>query len=84
MSEPIKLVVRRGALRRFDALNRKAAHLQVEVIWDRRQRARRRSDAAPATERRIQERRTQERRQSLPFTWNVADFTVVVPRRTAK
>ena len=34
--KPIGIVVRRGALRRFDSMTRKTAELPVEVTWDRR------------------------------------------------
>jgi hypothetical protein len=77
MSEPIVLVVRRGALRRYDALKRKASDLQqVEVIWDRREQSRRRAASAPEAERRVA-----DRRQPSSFTWKTADFVVAVPSR---
>jgi hypothetical protein len=79
MSEPIVLVVKRGAQRRFEALKRQTSDLQVEVIWDRRSRSRRSARSTPATE-----RRSSERRQPQSFTWNAADFTVAVPSRSAK
>lgn len=79
MSEPIVLVVKRGALRRFDALKRRTSDLQVEVIWDRRTQSRRTTGAAPSIE-----RRTGERRRPQTFTWNAAEFTVAVPSREAK
>ena len=70
--KPIGIVVRRGALRRFDALTRKAADLPVDVTWDRRTAQRRESgNTADA------ERRSGDRRQEPPFTWQVADFVVV-------
>ena len=70
--KPIGIVVRRGALRRFDALTRKTADLPVDVTWDRRTGQRRASgDAAGA------ERRSGERRKEPPYTWQVADFVVV-------
>ena len=70
--KPIGIVVRRGALRRFDALTRKTAELPVVVSWDRRTRQRRSSGAeAPV------ERRSDDRRAAPPFTWEAADFVVV-------
>ena len=69
---PIGIVVRRGALRRFDALTQKTAELPVEVSWDRRTDLRRAtSESAPV------ERRSGDRRKSPPFTWEAADFVVV-------
>jgi hypothetical protein len=69
---PIGIVVRRGALRRFDALTRKTAELPVEISWDRRTDHRRgTSESAPV------ERRAGDRRKSPPFTWDAADFVVV-------
>ena len=70
--KPVGIVVRRGALRRFDALTRKTAELPVEVSWDRRTECRRESsETAPV------ERRSGDRRKRPPFTWEVADFVVV-------
>jgi len=70
--KPVGIVVRRGALRRFDALTRKTADLPVAVSWDRRT-GHRRASAEPASA----ERRATDRRQAPPFTWEVADFVVV-------
>jgi len=70
--KPIGIVVRRGALRRFDALTRKTAELPVEVTWDRRTEQRRASGITADVERRSGDRRTEP-----PFTWQVADFVVV-------
>jgi hypothetical protein len=80
-SPVIELVVRRGALRRFDKLKTKTADLQVKVSWDRRQDDRRTSSHPSRTE-----RRKTERRQKPPFTWDVADFVVVErqPGRTGQ
>src|SRR5262245_21503329 len=64
--------VRRGALRRFDQLKTKSAGLPVEIKWDRRE-ADRRSAPADASG----QRRSGERRQKPPFTWETADFVVV-------
>jgi hypothetical protein len=76
MSEkkPIQMVVRRGAVRRFESLKQQTAELPVVVTWDRRQTDRR---AAPADIAR--ERRGTERRQKPSFTWELADFVVVEP-----
>jgi hypothetical protein len=70
--KPVRIIVRRGALRRFDALVSKTSELPVEVSWDRRKEDRRASsEAAPV------ERRSNERRKKPPFTWDLADFVVV-------
>lgn len=74
-SAPIRLFVRRGAIRRFDALKRDTAQLQVDVAWDRREGERRRLQQPVAGERRKGERR---RRPSI--TWDLADFTVAIQR----
>jgi hypothetical protein len=66
----IRLFVRLGALKRFDALKKKTVELPVSVEWDRR-RAERRHRQAEA-----QEKRQTDRRQNPPFTWEVADFVV--------
>jgi len=68
----VGILVRRGALRRFDALTRKTADLPVVVGWDRRTTNRRASlEPAPV------ELRSSDRRKEPPFTWEVADFVVV-------
>ena len=74
MSEPkpIRMVVRRGALRRFEALKRETADLPVVVSWDRSQRDRRNVSGDIA-----RDRRRTERRQQPSFTWDLADFVVV-------
>jgi hypothetical protein len=79
MSEPILLVVRRGALRRFATLQRRTSQMQVQVIWDRRSRTRRVADAKTATE-----RRTADRRKRDSYTWQAADFLVAVRSRPSK
>ena len=66
--KPVKIIVRRGALRRFDALVSKTGDLPVEVSWDRRKE---KGEATPV------ERPSNERRKAPPFTWDVADFVVV-------
>jgi hypothetical protein len=63
----LEIIVRRGALRRFAAFKRKASHLPVKVSWDRRV-------AAPEEPRPTG---TAERRQQLPFTWELADFVLI-------
>ena len=70
------ILVRRGALRRFDALTQKTAELPVIISWDRRQGERRKQAASGTVE-----RRGTDRRQSAPFTWALADF-VVLPSTT--
>jgi hypothetical protein len=74
---PIELIVRRGALRRFDKLTQATKALPVKVIWDRRTAGS--STAKPDAER---EPRRRERRQETPFTWTAADFVVVEGRKT--
>jgi hypothetical protein len=59
-----EIIVRRGALRRFDRLTRDASNVPVEVTWDRRVSD---ADAPPRA----------ERRGKPPFTWDTADFVVV-------
>lgn len=71
-AEAIELVVRRGALRRYDSLKRETAELPVVVSWDRRTLERR------GNRHEIDgERRQGDRRQRPPFTWELADFVVV-------
>lgn len=79
MSNPILLVVRRGALRRFATLQRRTSQMQVQVIWDRRSKVRRVANSATATE-----RRNADRRQRDSYTWQAADFLVAVPSRPSK
>jgi hypothetical protein len=78
-AEPLKMIVRRGATRRFQDLKEKTAHLQVEVVWDQRGEDRRQKAATSAAERRASDRRGQP-----PFTWEVADFVVVAPKPQQK
>lgn len=68
----VKIFVRIGALRRFDALTMKTAGLPVKVAWDRRRGERRQSANTIESN-----QRSSDRRQQLPFTWEVADFVVV-------
>ncbi|MGH9253805.1 MAG: hypothetical protein ACRD3C_04465 [Vicinamibacterales bacterium] len=70
----VELIVRRGALRRFDRLKHATADLSVKLSWDRRLHERRTS--AGQVER---ERRQTDRRKAPPFTWKAADFVVVEP-----
>jgi len=74
--EAIEIVVRRGAIRRFDALKTRTSELPVVVTWDRRTDERR--DNTASTDRNRNRRQT-ERRRKPPFTWDVADFVVVEP-----
>ena len=67
---PIELIVRRGALRRFDKLKKATAELPVKLLWDRR------TNEGPATPGQP-EMPHAERRKKPPFTWDVADFLVV-------
>ena len=79
MGEPIVLVVRRGADRRFEALKDQAAKLDVKVVWDRREGARRRQNETPTPD-----RRQGDRRQPTSPTWDLADFCVAVRSRSTK
>ncbi|HEY3162428.1 MAG TPA: hypothetical protein VGJ78_25900 [Vicinamibacterales bacterium] len=78
-SGAIEIVVRRGSLKRFDALQTRTAELPVVVTWDRRLNERREKD--PATGKK---RRYAERRRTPPFTWELADFVVVEPPKRKK
>ncbi len=73
--EPILLVVRGGAHHRFAELERKTAHLDVKVIWDRRQRTQRQCLGDVR-----HERRGPERRSRSSASWQLADFAVSVPK----
>jgi hypothetical protein len=82
--DAIEIVVRRGAMRRFDALKTRTSELPVVVTWDRRTDDRRDDDAANGGKRK---RRHSDRRRKPPFTWDLADFVVVEPvkgRKTAR
>jgi hypothetical protein len=70
--KPVGMIVRRGALRRFDALTRKTANLPVVVSWDRRV-----SNGRDAQELHTGNGEKRERRRKPPFTWEAADFVVV-------
>ena len=78
-SKPIALIVRRGALRRFHKLKEKVADLPVEVLWDRRE-----SDKRDATDNEAAKRRSADRRQPPPFTWDVSDFVVATKPQKRK
>jgi hypothetical protein len=71
--KPVSIIVRRGATRRFDSLKRNTANMSVEVCWDRRSEDRRETHQAASVE-----RRSGDRRKTPPFTWEAADFVVVV------
>ena len=75
----MELIVRRGALRRFDKLREQTVGLSVVVSWDRRLEERRSETAA-----RVRDRRGTERRQRPPFTWDLADFVVKTESGEAK
>ncbi len=60
-----EIIVRRGALRRYDALVRKSSELPVRLRWDRRVEKGQPPSGAP------------ERRGPAPFTWKTADFVVI-------
>jgi hypothetical protein len=67
---PVTLVVRRGALRRFDRLKQATRELPADVIWDRRQTRGGADGSEPAPP-------TVNRRKATPPTWDLADFAVV-------
>jgi hypothetical protein len=68
----VELIVRRGALRRFDKLKHATAELPVKLSWDRRLGERRTSAGDVSGQ-----RRQSDRRKKPPFTWGTADFVVV-------
>jgi hypothetical protein len=78
-NKPIALIVRRGALRRFHTLKEKTADLPVDVVWDRRE-----SDRRAAAEQTPAKRRSADRRQPPPFTWDVSDFVVAAKPQARK
>jgi hypothetical protein len=75
----VRLFVKRGAERRFEKLQEKTAELDVVVSWDRRQ-----SDRRTLTKAVNGERRKRDRRQQPSFTWEMADFAVVVDSASNK
>jgi hypothetical protein len=72
----VKLIVRRGAVDRFQKLRKKTADLPVEVSWDRRK-----GDRRTASHGVQAERRKNDRRKQPPFTWELSDFVVVEKTR---
>lgn len=66
----IEIIVRRGALRRFDKLKKNTADLPVKLSWDRRVQE---PQPLPGEG----QRDYGKKRASPPFTWEVADFVVV-------
>ena len=68
----VRLIVRRGAVQRYEKLKKKTAGLPVEVTWDRRKKERRAGSGATEND-----RRKSDRRQKPPFTWELSDFVVV-------
>jgi hypothetical protein len=77
-TKPTTIVVRRGALKRFDSMKKKTAGLPVDLVWDRRVGGERREESGNVEG----DRRKTDRRQQPPFTWSLADFVVVVPPGT--
>jgi hypothetical protein len=67
----LRIIVKRGALRRFHRLKQQTVDLPVSVEWDRRTA----QPDDPGTARPC--RPTEERRGPLPFTWQVAEFVAV-------
>jgi hypothetical protein len=81
-SKPIvELVVRRGALRRFDKLKQATATLPVKLSWDRRTAKQTHVPSGVGRDAAVP-----ERRREPPFTWDAADFVVVDarPRRARR
>jgi hypothetical protein len=76
---PIEIVVRRGAIRRFDALKTRTSELPVVVTWDRRTADEGRG--VREADRLKRDPRQTERRRKPPFTWDLADFVVVEPAK---
>lgn len=69
---PVELIVRRGALRRFDKLKQATAELPVKLTWDRRvNKGREMAKPEPPLPGHA------ERRGAPPYTWDVADFLVI-------
>jgi hypothetical protein len=77
-STPVTLVVRRGALRRFDRLKQATQELPAEVIWDRRAEGRGADPAATEVD------PAKNRRKATPSTWDLADFVVTENGSRAK
>jgi hypothetical protein len=70
---PLRIFVRRGALRRFHRLKQDSEGLPIKVEWDRRHDER--PGGTPPATGADQQRRT-ERRREPPFTWRTAEFVV--------
>src|SRR5688572_19503783 len=66
-SDKTVIRVRRGALRRFDQLKQKSAHLPVEITWDRRLGERRSGAGADPAAANGAGARKKERRKTPPF-----------------
>jgi hypothetical protein len=81
-SKSLEIVVRRGAMRRFDALKTQTTELPVVVTWDRRTSDRR--DTEGQSDKVARDRRAVDRRQKPPFTWDLADFVVVAAPGASK
>ena len=77
-SKPVTLVVRRGALRRFDRLKQATQELPAEVIWDRRAEGRGKDPGASGVG------PAENRRKTTPSTWDLADFVVTEDGSRAK
>lgn len=71
---PLRIFVRRGALRRFHRLTRDAKGLPVSVEWDRR--TGERLVDPPETSAAI-ESTAGDRRSDPPLTWTAGEFVVV-------
>ena len=69
-SKPVTLVVRRGALRRFDRLKEATREMPAEVVWDRREGRGRETSGTSVT------KPKKDRRKAVPSTWELADFAV--------
>lgn len=69
---PIELIVRRGALRRFDKLKQATSELPVKLTWDRRV-----DDGRGPVKPGQRDPGYAERRGAPPYTWDAADFLVV-------
>lgn len=69
---PVELIVRRGALRRFDKLKQATAELPVKLTWDRRV-----NDGRGTVKPGQRDPGYADRRGAPPYTWDAADFLVV-------
>jgi hypothetical protein len=77
--QPVDLIVRRGALRRFHKLTQRAVSASISVSWDRRVHDRRAASGPVADD-----RRNTDRRRNPPFTWELGDFVIVGRARSAR